>query len=155
MYKIPLNQFGPNAIRNIVGFMAVSKLLGLDLSVKLFYSLFKLVQKAVGFSLSPRLPTNKFLYLAPTNLTRWPNRFFFVKTSPSWTFPHTWITQKAKQRPFNYKEHSAEFEARMSQIQYRRYDLSRLIYPALLFHLGLTSTPDPSDDRDFGIIPSF
>jgi Putative gypsy type transposon len=151
-YRIPLNQFGPNAIRDIIGFMAVSKYIGLPLSVKLFYSLFKPSQQGVGiWTLCPRLPTNKFLYLAPTNMTRWRNRFFFVKSQPSWRFPHKWVARKVAQLPFDYTQESAEFEARMNQVQTRRYDLSRIICPALLHHLGLTPSPDPSDDRDFGI----
>jgi Putative gypsy type transposon len=150
-YQVPLNQFAPNAIRDMVGFALLAKFLNIRPTAELFYAMFTLMHQVEGlYALFPRHPYRKFLLNTPTNTGKWKEQFFFITTSPEWDFSTQWRSTPVVLPPFDVKELSSRAEAQIKKFQEFQYDISTIIHPSLLFQAGLSPIDSP-ESLNFGI----
>lgn len=85
LYKVPLNQFVPNAIRMMISFYALIKGNGGKPTADLFFSQFSCKSSGPFFCVCSRVKGRcTFLGSVPNINKDWPNYYFFISSPSSW-----------------------------------------------------------------------
>lgn len=93
LYRVPLNQFVPNAIRMMILFYALVKGNGGKPSADLFFSQFNYKSSGSFFYVCSHVRDRcTFLGSVPNINKEWPNHYFFVSSPTPWPLDHcVWV----------------------------------------------------------------
>ncbi|CAA0841295.1 Unknown protein, partial [Striga hermonthica] len=117
LYKIPINQFSPNALCIMIAFIVISRIVLHFFSAEFFHYCYSYrLQKGAHFLI--RRPGVTFLDDLSSNIPEWKSKFVFIRP-PVGVYPCTnnWISTKVKQ---NKRYRSEDFERFLEDTLSRR-----------------------------------